>query len=107
MIRHNHVRTVANHKILDGYALLCQPVYLVQKRAGVYHNAVADNARLSVVQRASGDKVELVCNVVHNDGMTGVIAALIPNDHIRFVCEKIDKPPFSLVSPLCAEYCNT
>jgi hypothetical protein len=46
------------------------------------------------------------CFAIHNESVTGVIAALKPNDDISVLSEEIDNFAFAFVSPLGADDCN-
>jgi hypothetical protein len=40
---------------------------------------------------------------VENNGVAGVIAALVPNNGVRLLTEKVNNFPFSFIAPLGAD----
>jgi hypothetical protein len=55
------------------------------------------------IEDAGRDEVERVPLALDDDRVPGVIAALVPNDHIHVLGEEIGDLAFSFVSPLRAD----
>ena len=50
---------------------------------GVDDDAVADDRRHARVENARGDELEGELSSVDDDAVTGVVAALVANDHVH------------------------
>ena len=86
--------------IVDFYAFGAQAGYLVDEGLRVDDHTVADNADLPFMQYARGDKMQDKLLVADDDGMSGVIAALIPHDVIGVAREYVYYLTLALISPL-------
>src|SRR5262245_16874959 len=95
--------------MIDFYALRAQAVDLVEQRMRRDHHAVADDAGLARMGDARRDQVEhefMVDSAAANDdGMAGVVAALITGDDVEMWREQIDDLALAFVSPLRADDC--
>src|SRR5262245_59268096 len=95
--------------MIDLDALRAQPVDLVEQRLRRDHHAVADDAGLAGMGDARRDQVEhefMIDSAASNDdGMAGVVAALIASDDVEMGSERIDDLALAFVSPLRADDC--
>ena len=80
--------------------------HLLDQRERVHHDAIADDGGHPWAQNAAGDQFQDVFGGANEDGMAGVMPALIPRHDIEAVGKKIDDLSFSFVSPLCAQNDN-
>ena len=66
-------------------------------------DAVADVALYACMQDAGGDEVQDGFFAVNDEGMAGVVAALVTHDGARFFGEQVDDFAFAFVAPLGAD----
>src|SRR6185503_5821274 len=74
-----------------------------EQRLGIEHDAVADRAANAFVQDAARDLVEDERVFAEVDGVSGIRAALVPDDPVGALGEDVDELPFALVAPLRAD----
>ena len=67
------------------------------------NDAVADVALYACMQDAGGDEVQDGFFAVDDEGMAGVVAALVTHDGARFFGEQVDDFAFAFVAPLGAD----
>jgi hypothetical protein len=70
---------------------------------GVHHDAVGDDAPLSRLKNARGNLMENEFFSVENNGVAGVIAALVTHNGVRLLSEEVNDFPFSFIAPLGAD----
>ena len=105
MVRQDQVRLVADDEpIADGDASRRELVDLGKQRLRIDHDAVADDAGDALVQDAGRQQPQHELAPVGVDGVTGVVAALIPRDDRKIRRQQIDDLALALVSPLRAQY---
>src|SRR5205823_733358 len=75
---------------------------LADERNWIDNDAVANDANFAAAQYAGRNQMQNVSLTTMNDGVTGVVAALTANDHVRFGRQDVDDFAFSFVAPLCA-----
>ena len=78
-------------------------IHLFNEAARINHHAVADYAKLAFMQRTCGNQMQRILHAVYNDGMAGVVSALIADNHIGLAGQIVNKTSFTLVSPLCTK----
>ena len=81
---------------------LAEGVELVEQRLGVHHTAVPEDADL-VANGAARDERELVLLAAVDDGVAGVVAALVPDHDVRRVTVDVDDPALPFVAELRAD----
>src|SRR5882724_227151 len=96
------MRLVADAQILrgDDNAAGDQLVDLFEERFGVEHDTVADEAHDTGAKDADGEEVGRILFAVDFDGMAGIGAATVTNDHFGMFREEIDDLAFTFISPL-------
>ena len=67
------------------------------------HQAVADDGPLPGPQDAAGNQLEDELLLADEDGVAGVVAALVARHDIEALGEEVDNFPLALVSPLGAQ----
>ena len=72
----------------------------VEQRGQIDHHAVADDGLHAGAQNAAGDQLEDELLLADEDGVAGVVAALVARDDVEALRQKIDHFPFTLVTPL-------
>ena len=82
VVRHDHVRRAADADARGVDAALGEHRHLVDERARVDDDAGADDRRDVRVEHAAGHEVELEDLVADDDGVAGVVAALVAHDHV-------------------------
>src|SRR5262245_1897485 len=96
--------------MIDLDALRAQSVDFVEQRMWRDHHAVADDAGLARMGDARRNQVEhefmIDSAAANDDGMAGVVAALIASDDVEMGGEQIDDLTLAFVSPLRANDCE-
>ncbi len=85
------------------HALALEQVDLVEQDAGVDDDAVADHRRDVVVEHAARHQLEGEGLPVHHDGVPGVVAALVADDHVHLLGKQIGQLALAFVTPLGAD----
>ena len=78
-------------------------LHFFEQRGQVDHHAVADHGLHARAQNAAGDQLENEFLLADEDGVAGVVAALIARDDIETLGEQIDDFAFALIAPLRAK----
>ena len=78
-------------------------IHLAADVLQVDHGARAQQIDLFRTEDAGGQQVQLELAVFVDDGMAGVVAALIADDHVVALGEVIDHAALALVSPVNAD----
>ena len=104
MIREDHVCSLA-HANVRLEAALSERVDLLEQRFGVDHAAVPENTDFPP-NCTGGDEREFVLRSVVNDGVSSVVAALIPGDHVDGVAVDIDDTALAFVAELRPDDCD-
>ena len=84
-------------------AALLQPFELLHEHGGVDHDAVADDGDAAGGEDAGGEQVQGVLLVADDDGVTGVVAALVADDVVDRTAEQVGRLALALVAPLGAD----
>ena len=78
-------------------------VHLGEKNLGIDHAAGADHRDAMRIEHARGDQRESDLLLTDDDGVAGVVAALIANDEVGRLGEVVGDPALALVTPLRSE----
>jgi hypothetical protein len=74
------------------------------ERLQIDHNPISDNADFSRMENARGNQVKNVFPAVDQDGVSRIVASLVPGNYVEMFREKVHELPFSLVTPLSSNY---
>ena len=94
--------TQAFRRDLD--ALPGQPVDLVEQRARIEHDAVADHRQLARPHHARRQQRELVGDPVDDQRVAGIVPALEADDDVGLLGQPVDDLALALVAPLGADH---
>ena len=97
------MRVAAHQEPAAVDALLSEPIDLGEQHRGVDHDAVADDRRDVVVEDAAGHQLEGERLAVDDDGVTGVVAALVADDDLHLLGDEVGELALALVAPLGAD----
>ena len=100
VVRHDHVRAAADPDAADVDAARREHVELVDQRDRVDDDAVADDRRDVRVEHAGRREPELEDLVAADDGVAGVVAALVAHDHRDLLGQEVGRLALALVAPL-------
>ncbi len=75
----------------------------VEQRGRINHHAVADNSLNTRAQNAAGDQLQYEFLAADEDGMAGIVAALIASHGIKLFREQVDDFALAFVAPLRSE----
>ena len=104
VVRHADDGLVADLQVLrrDGDAAGAQVLDLVEHVLGVNDHAGAEHVHGLVAQNAGRHEIEHELALVVDDGVAGVVAALIAHDDVILLAEQVDHAAFALVAPVDA-----
>ena len=101
VVRHDQVGVAAHPQAGGGVdAPGLEAVDLVEEHLGVDDDAVADDVDDLRVEDAARDQLEGVGLPVDDDGVAGVVAALVADDHRHLLGEEVGQLALALVPPL-------
>ncbi len=102
VIRHHQMRFVTDAEIgwCDGDSACGQIIDFAEQRRRVEHDAVADDVHLARPKHADGKQMGGIFLAADADGVSGVGAAAVADDHIGPLGQQIDDLSLSLVTPL-------
>ena len=103
VVGHDHVRRRADADALGGHAARRQHGHLVEQGLRVDDDAVADDRHDVGIQDAAGHQVQLEGLGADDDGVAGVVAALVAHDVADGLGQKVGRLAFALVAPLQAD----
>ena len=103
--REHHVRGLGDAEIGGRHrnTQLGQSIEFFDQTHGVHDHAIADHAHLVRAEDPTGDQVQDVLVLAHEDRMARVIATLSADDHVRLLGEDVDDLAFAFVAPLSAD----
>ena len=106
VIRHDDMCPVADGKALgrNSISFILQGIDFFDEYLGVYDNSGADNAQLLFMKDARGNQMEYNLLISHYQGMTGVVAALEPDDKLGLFRQEVYYLSLAFISPLGAYY---
>ena len=90
----------------DADARLAELGALIIKMLKVDNDAVADDVDGRLAQDAGGQEVENELALLIDDGVTGVVAALITADDVIIRREQVDHAALALVAPVDSHDCS-
>ena len=104
VVRHADDGLVADLQVLrgDGDAACAQTRDLVEHVLRVNDHAGAEHVHGLVAQNAGWHEIEHELALVVDDGVAGVVAALIAHDDVILLAEQVDHAAFALVAPVDA-----
>ena len=104
----NHVRPVADHQVpAHGDAAGGQSVDFVEQAGRIEHHAAGDDALHPGAEDAAGNQRELVLLAPRNHRVARVGAALVADDDVVLLGEKIDDLPLRFIPPLQTDYTSS
>ena len=106
MVGHADGCAVGNEQVagIDLNAAFAQLHDLAVEMLQVDNDAGAENVHGLVSENAGGHKVHDKGASVVDDGVAGVVAALIAHDNIILCAQQVDHTAFAFVAPVCAHY---
>ena len=104
VVRHADDGLVADFQVLrrDGDAAGAQALDLVEHVLGINDHAGAEHVHGLVAQDTARHEIEHELALVVDDGVAGVVAALIAHDDVVLLAEQVDHAAFALVAPVDA-----
>jgi hypothetical protein len=100
VVRHDHVRAPADAHARDIDAALGEHVELGDQRQRVHDDAVADHRGHVRVEHARRRETQLEHLVAADDGVAGVVATLVADDHRGPLREEVRRLALAFVTPL-------
>ena len=100
VVRHDHVRTATDPDPRDVDAARHEHVQLVDEGDRVDDDAVADDRGDVRVEHTGRGQAELEDLVAADDGVAGVVAALVAHDHRDLLGQEVGRLALALVAPL-------
>ena len=104
VVRHDQVRVAGEDQ--SGAVDSCpgEVFHLRDEHPRVHHHPIADDRNDVVVEDPARKQLQSEGAAVHDDRVTGVVAALIPDDHVHVAGQEVCQLPFALVTPLGPDY---
>jgi len=102
VVGHDQVRVGGDEEAVAGHAARLQPVDLLEQDSRVDHDAVADDGSGLLRQHAGRQQVQGVAVLAYDDGMPGVVAALVSHHVVDVVTQQVGGLALALVAPLRA-----
>ena len=95
-----------DHQIIRRHldAEFAQLIDFVEQGPGIEHHAIADHRHFSTAHDTRGQQAQLVGDIVDNQRVPGIVAALEAGDDVRPFRQPIDDLAFSFIAPLGADY---
>ncbi len=100
VVRRDEVRTCTDHETGGVDALLVEAAHLLEEDGRIDHDPVADDRDDARRQDPAGQQVQGELAVTDDDGVAGVVAALVANDVVDTTAEKIGRLSLAFVTPL-------
>ena len=102
MVRHEDLGPLRDDQVGGGHSLLGEGVELVHQLADVQRQAVADDVGDMGVKHAGRERMQGETALIVDDGVAGVGAALIADDHVGGLRQHIRDLALALVAPVGA-----
>ena len=96
----------ANLLVVGEMALGFERTNFIDQDFGIDDHAVSDDAELVGMERAGRHQVQNGFLAVYDQGVAGVVTALIAHDDIGVVGKKIDDLTLAFVAPLGTDDCD-
>lgn len=101
---HNDMSAIADFEaVVDGEAFGLKAGDFVAESAWVDDDAITDKPEGFRANQASWDKGKLVADTFYDNGMTGVCATVVTDDHGMVISDEINDFTLGLVAPLKAD----
>ena len=100
MVRNAEALVSGGEVAVDLDAASLQAGDLLEQSPRINHDTVADDADFAGMQDAGRNQVQDVLIVADLDRVSGVIAALITDDHIGLLGQHVDDLAFAFITPL-------
>ena len=100
VVRHDQVSVAGNDQSRSVDAFSLQRVNLLQQHRGINHDTVTNDWGEVRIEHTRGDELQGEGFAVNHDAVTGIVTALIADDHIHFGSEEVGKFALTLVTPL-------
>ena len=88
----------------DFYSLFRKRIYLADKMLEVYDHTVAHDIDRSIAENTRGKQVEDEFALFVDNGVTGIVAALIAADYVIIGGEQVYHSALSFVTPVNSDY---
>ena len=106
MVRHDDLHPVGNQDLRLRNACLLHSLQLLDKGRDGKGHAVSDDTGGVLIENTAGQQVKRKTAIVVDDGMTGVGAALITDDNVGSLGQKVSDLTLSFISPVCTYDCT-
>lgn len=83
--------------------VLVQCLQLLEEARHMNDATAADDVDAAWVDEARGEDVEIVCDSIGDDGVSGVVTTLSTAAQLRFVGEDVGELPLAFIAPLGAK----
>ncbi len=103
VMRHDQMRVRADQQLGDVDAAGAQPVHLLEQDTGIHDHTIADHRHAVRAQHAAGDQVQGIAFRTDDNGMSGIVTPLIPDDEVDRPAEQVGRLSFALIAPLGAD----
>src|SRR5438094_8112396 len=100
VVRHEQVRAIGDAQIRRADAVRLEIAELLAQHLQIDDRAWPDDAKRVRIEDPRWHEMQLERPVLVHDGVPGVVATLVPDDHIRLLREEVGDLPFALVAPL-------
>ena len=90
----------------DADAVRTEIVDLAAQVFQIDDDAVAEHIHNALGENTGRDEMQGKLAVLIDDGMTGVVAALIANDNIIILCDEVDHAALAFIAPVDADDCT-
>ncbi len=100
MPRHQEMRPVRDTEVVGADAAALEVRELLAQDLEIHDGARSDDAECVRIEDARGHEMELERAVLVDDGVTGVVAALKADDHVRLLRQEVRDLALALVTPL-------
>jgi hypothetical protein len=100
VVREDQVGVAADDEPAGVDALAGQHVELGQQHTRIDHDAVGDDRNDVVVQDPARHQLEGEALAVHDDGVPGVVAALVADHQVHLLGDEVGELPLPLITPL-------
>lgn len=109
MVGHDKMGIFTNHQAFRGdrQPLAAQFIHLRKQDTGINNHPIADHTHLVLVEDAGWDNMKNIFLPFNNEGMSGIISALEPNNIICMISQQINNLSFSFVTPLGSNHHDT
>ena len=104
VVRHDEVGVTRQDQPGAVDPCIGEAVHLGDEHSRINDHAVSDDRNDVVVEDPARQELEREGATVHDDRVTGVVAALITHDHVHSPGQEVGQLPLALVTPLGADY---